>query len=155
MSTEENKALARRLIEELWEKGNVAAVDELIAPNIVFHYDYPADVPVPAELQLSLEELKQFHSQWHTTFPDLHCTVELQVAEGDLVVTRWTARGTHKGEYWGLAFKGIPPTGKQVTWTTTEIVRLVDSKMVEYWYNDDFLGRLQQLGVIPVPGQAS
>ncbi len=152
MSTEENKALARRLIEELWEKGNVAAVDELIAPNIVLHFDYPTDVPVPAELQLSLEEIKQFHSQWHTTFPDLHCTVELQVAQGDLVVTRWTARGTHTGEYRGLTYKGIPPTGKQVTWTTTEIVRLVDSKVVEYWSNDDAVGRLQQIGALPTPG---
>jgi predicted ester cyclase len=155
MSTEDNKALARRLIEELWEKGNVAAVDELIAPNYVHHLDYPTNVPVPAELQLSLEELKHVFSDWHTTFPDLHCTVELQVAEGDLVVTRWTARGTHKGEYRGLTYKGIPPTGKQVTWTTTEIVRFVDSKMVEYWSNEDDLGRLQQIGALPRPGQTS
>jgi hypothetical protein len=97
MSTEENKAIGRRLCEEVWSQGNVAAVDELFAPNIVHHVDAPSDVPVPAELQLSLEEIKQLISQWHITFPDLHCTIELQVAEGDLVVTRWTARGTHKG----------------------------------------------------------
>ena len=155
MSTEPNKAMVRRFYDELYNKQNQAVIDELIAPNLVFHGDSPTNVPVPAEYQLSLEEMKHFHSQWHTTFPDLHCTVELQVAEGDLVVTRWTARGTHTGEYQGLTYKGILPTGKQVTWTTTEIVRLFDGKIVEYWFNEDALGRLQQIGALPTPGQAS
>ena len=97
MSTEDNKAIARRLYEEVWEKGNVARVDELIAPNLVDHFHYPAKVPVPAQYQLSLEQIKQNVSQFHITFPDFHYTVELQVAEGDLVVTRLTARGTHTG----------------------------------------------------------
>jgi hypothetical protein len=81
MSTEENKAIVRRMFEEVWNKGNVAAVDELIAPNYVGHFDYPADVPVPAEYQLSLEQIKQLVSQWRTTFPDFYYTVELQVAD--------------------------------------------------------------------------
>ncbi len=99
MSTDDNKAFARRFFEEVYNKGNVAAVDELIAPNIVLHFDSPADIPVPAEMQLSREGIKQVVSQFRTTFPDLHYTVELQVAKGDLVVTRTTARGTHTGEY--------------------------------------------------------
>jgi predicted ester cyclase len=154
MSTEENKAIARRLYVEVWNKGNVAAVDELIAPNYVDHFHYPANVPVPAEYQLSLEQIKQFVSQFRTTFPDFQYTVELQVAEGDLVVTRLTARGMHTGEYRGLAYKGIPPTWKQVTWTYTSIVRIVGGKIVEQWSNGDDLGRLQQIGALPTPGKA-
>ena len=155
MSTEDNKAIARRLYEEVWEKGNVAIVDELLAPNMVDHFHYPANVPVPAEYQLSLEQIKQNVSHFHTTFPDFQYIVELQVAEGDLVVTRLTARGTHTGEYQGLTYKSIPPTGKQVTWTFTEIVRILDGKIVEQWSNGDDLGRLQQLGALPTRGQAS
>src|SRR5439155_1566216 len=101
MSTEDNKTIVRRFIEEVWNKGNVAAVDELMAPNCVEHLDFPTNVPVPAKFQLSLEELKQFVSQFRSAFPDLHETVELQVAEGDLVVNRVTVRGTHTGGYHG------------------------------------------------------
>ena len=155
MSTEDNKAIVRRFLEEVYNKGNVAAVDELVAPNPVLHFDSPINVPVPAEMQLSHEEIKQVVSQFRTTFPDLHYTVELQVAEGDMVVTRVTARGTHTGEYWGLTYKGIPPTGKQVTWTETQIFRIADGKIVEQWSNEDDLGRLQQVGALPTPGQAS
>ena len=73
----------------------------------------------------------------------------------DLVVTRLIAGGTHKGEYHGLTFKGIPPTGKQVTWSSTEIFRLADGKIVEHWINQDVVGRLRQMGALPTPGQAS
>src|SRR2546421_10706458 len=155
MSTEDNKAIARRFFEEVYNKGNVAAVDELVAPNIVGHFDFPPNAPVPAEYQLSLEDIKRVVSQFRTTFPDLQYTVELQVAEGDLVVSRATARGTHTGEYRGLTYKGIPPTGKQVTWTETQIFRLADGKIIEQWSNEDDIGRLQQVGAIPTPGKAS
>jgi predicted ester cyclase len=148
MSTEENKAIARRLYEEVWNQGNVSAVDELIALNYVGHFDYPADVPVAVENQPGLEQIKQFVSQLRTTFPDYHFTIELQVAEGELVVTRGTAQGTHQGEYWGLTFKDIHPTGKQVRWTETAIDRIVDGKIVENWINEDALGRLQQIGAL-------
>ena len=83
----------------LLRQGNDTAVDGLTAPSMVDHFQYPANVPVPARYQLSLEPIKQNVSQFHTTFPDFRHTVELQVAEGDLVVTRLTARGTHTGEY--------------------------------------------------------
>jgi len=139
----------------VWNNGNIAAVDELIAPNIVLHYDYPADTPQPAENQPGLELIKHYVSHLRTTFPDYHFTVELQVAEGELIVTRGTARGTHQGEYWGLTFQDIRPTGKQVTWTETAIDRIVDGKIVENWINEDALGRLQQLGALPTTGQTS
>jgi len=155
MSTENNKAIARRLYEEVWNTGNVAALEELIAPNIVLHFDYPADIPEPAENQPGLEAIKHFVSKLRTTFLDYHCTVGLQVAEGNLVVTRGTARGTHQGLYWDLTFQGFAPTEKQVTWTETAIDRIVDGKIVENWVNEDALGRLQQIGALPTPGQAS
>ena len=155
MSTENNKAIARRLYEEVWNTGNVAALEELIAPNIVLHFDYPADIPGLAENQPGLEAIKHFVSQLRTTFPDYHFTVELQVAEGDLVVTHGTARGTHQGLYWDLTFQGLAPTGKQVTWTETAIDRFVEGKIVENWINEDALGRLQQIGALPTSGQAS
>jgi len=152
MSTEDNKALVRRVYEEVFNKGNVALVDELIAPNMVHHFDFPTDAPVPPEFQFNREAFKQFVSQWRTTFPDFQYTIELQVAEGDLVVTRVTGRGTHTGEYRGLSFKGIPPTGKQAAWTVTAIDRVADGKIVESWFNEDALGRLQQIGALPMPG---
>src|SRR6266702_4038305 len=133
MSTEDNKAIARRLYEEVWNTGNIAVVDELVAPTIVLHYDYPADIPEPAENQSSLEVIKQFVSLLRTTFPDYSFTIEFQVAEGDLVVTRGTARGTQQGKYWDSAFQSILPTGKQVRWTETVVDRIVAGKIVESW----------------------
>src|SRR5438270_12886248 len=152
MSTEDNKAIIRRYFEEVQNKGNVAAVDELLAPNILLHFDSPSGVPVSAEMQLSLEGIKQVVSEFRSTFPDLHYTVDLLVAEGDLVVSRVTAHGTHTGEYRGLTYKGMPPTGKQVMWTETHIYRLAAGKIVEYWSNEDDVGRLQQVGALPTPG---
>jgi len=148
MSTEDNKALVRRLHEEVWNQGNVAAIDELIAPSMVVHYHYPTHIPVPTEYHLSLEEFKQSVSHFRTTFPDFHVTIELQVAEGDLVATRGTAQGTHTGEYRGLTYQGIAPTGKVVTWTFTAIDRISEGKIGEEWSNGDDLGRLQQLGAL-------
>jgi predicted ester cyclase len=154
MSTEDNKAIARRLYEEALNTGNIAVVDELVAPSIVLHYDYPADSPGPAEPPSGLEAIKHFVSHVRTTFPDYHFTVELQVAEGDLVVTRGTARGTHQGKYWDSTWQDIPPTAKQVTWTETAIDRIVEGKIVENWINEDALGRLQQIGALSTPEQA-
>ena len=155
LSTEDTKAIARRLYEEAFNTGNIAVVDELVAPNIVLHYDYPADILGPADTQSGLEAITHFVSHVRTTFPDYHFTIELQVAEGDLVVTRGTARGTHQGAYWDSTFGDIPPTAKQVTWTETAIDRIVEGKIVENWINEDALGRLQQIGALPTSGQAS
>jgi predicted ester cyclase len=154
MSAEANKAIARRLYEEALNTGDLAVVDELVAPNIVLHYDYPADISGPTENQHGLEGIKRFVSHVRTTFPDYHFTVELQVAEGNLVVTRGTARGTHQGEYWDSTFGDIPPTARQVRWTETAIDRIVEGKIVENWINEDALGRLQQIGALSTPGQA-
>jgi steroid delta-isomerase-like uncharacterized protein len=143
MSTEENKALVRRLYEE-WNKGKlaaIAAVDELGAPDCVYHGTgvFP---------DMDLAGGKQLTTAFFTAFPDAHWTIEDQIAEGDKVVTRFTARGTHRGD-----FMGAPPTGKQVSFTGIEIARIKDGKFVEGWFNEDHLGLMQQLGVIPQMAQ--
>jgi len=97
-----------------------------------------------------IDAYKQFLSMYLTASPDLHFTIEDQMAEGDKVVTRYTAGGTHLGP-----FMGIPPTGKQVTATGMSIIRVANGKIVEEWANGDDLGLLQQLGVNPMPGQTS
>ncbi len=141
MSVEENKAIERRLTEELWNKGNLAVVDELYATNFVSHgSDIPGVTP-------DREGYKQFVTMSRTALPDFHTTVEDMFAEGDKVVQRFTARGTHKGE-----FMGIPPTGKQVTITGIGIHRITGGKIVEDWVNMDMLGMMVQLGLVPPPG---
>ncbi len=141
MSTEENKALTRRAFDALNQR-NWAAFYELIAPDFVLH-----DASTTIQ---GLEAYKQFISMYYTAFPDLHFIVEDLIAEGDRVVARYTSSGTQQG-----ALMGIPPTGKQVTVTGILINRSVNDKAVEEWLNFDALGMLQQLGVIPAPGQAS
>jgi steroid delta-isomerase-like uncharacterized protein len=144
MSTEENKALVRRIYEE-WNKGKeaaMAAIEELYAPDYVFHVTgvFP---------DLDRVGYKQMTPAFFTAFPDIHYTLEDLIAEGDKVVSRWTFRGTHQGE-----FMGMPPTGKQVSVTGIEIDRIEDDKFVESWANSDHLGLMQQLGVIPQMAQA-
>ncbi len=136
--SEENKALARRSIEEIWNKGNLAAADELVAPNHVTHD--PA-IPNPGR---GPEATKQQASMYRTAFPDLQVTIDELIAEGDTVVTRWTVRGTHKGDLMGIA-----PTGKQVTITGINISRIAGGKAQEDWSNWDTIGMMQQLGVVP------
>jgi steroid delta-isomerase-like uncharacterized protein len=135
MSTEENKAQTRQIIEQGWNKGNWEALDELISADFVNH------TPVnPGE---SREQFKQRLAMFRSAFPDLVMTAEDMVAEGDKVVTRWRARGTHRG-----TFRGIPATGKQVEITGIAIDRVVNGKRVEGWAQLDMLGLLQQLGAI-------
>jgi len=138
--SEELKAISRRLIEEVWNKGDLDVVDELIASDYVFHDPAAPEVRGP-------EGLKQLVSMYRTAYPDLHFTIEDQIAEGDKVANRWTATGTHQGE-----LMGIPATGEQVTTTGISITRYEAGKAVAEWANWDTLGMLQQLGVIPPMG---
>ena len=139
MSTEQNKALARRLFEEVWNGKNLAVLDELVAPNFVFHNS--------VQTLYGPEGFKQFATTYHNAFPEAYFTIEDVIAEGDTVALRWTARGTHKGE-----LLGIPPTGKQVTVSGITITLLSNGKSVESWGEFDALGMLQQIGVIPKMG---
>ena len=138
MSTENNKALIRRVNEEAINGGNLALLDELASSDSVLH---DPNYPQPVH---GAEGLKQYIRTFRTAFPDVHFTIEDMVGEGDTVAVRHTARGTHQGELFG-----IPPTGKQLTVTGMTCQRFVNGKPVEIWVNADNLGMLQQLGVIP------
>jgi steroid delta-isomerase-like uncharacterized protein len=145
MSTEDNKATVRRYFEEVLNQGNLALADELNAPNWVYHDPVVPDVR-------TLEDYKQWFTEIRNAFPDFHVTIEDSVAEGDNVAVRYTWRGTNTGEI--VRPMPLPATGKQVTATGMSIVRFAGGKGAEVWNQTDSLGLFQQLGLIPVPGQA-
>src|SRR6266496_2718980 len=144
MSTEENKALARRFIEEGFSTGNLALADEIVATNFA-NYD-PGTPPLPS----GPEGYKQLVTAYRTAYSDLQLTIEDLVAEGDKVGVRWSARGTHTGQ-----LGDIPPTGKQMMVAGISVLTIAGGRVAEQYTNWDTLGMLQQLGVVPAPGQAS
>ena len=137
MATNENKAIARRLIDEVFNLGNLDVVDEIIAPGFK-HHD-----PNSEEGSMGPKGFKQLLERYWRAFPDLQMELQQQIAEGDLVVDRWIARGTHQGELMGRA-----PTGKKVETSGITIHRITNGKIVETWNNYDGLTMLQQLGVL-------
>lgn len=142
MSTEENKALVRRIYEEVLNKGDLHVVDDLYATEYVYTSPGAPESRGP-------EGFKQRVRMLQTAFPDLRFNLEQIIAEGESVVSRWTGHGTHQGD-----FRGIPPTNKQVIVTGIIIHRLVGGKFVEGREELDALGLLQQLGAIPGAGAA-
>lgn len=141
MSTEENKAIIRRWLDEGWTKGNLAVADELIDSNFTVHGAGGQAVPSGPE------GVKQLVIEWRTGFPDGQMIIDDLFAEEDKVVIRMTWRGTHKGEFYGIA-----PTGKQVNVTSIGIDRVANGKIIEGWGEVDMLGMYQQLGAIPPIG---
>jgi steroid delta-isomerase-like uncharacterized protein len=141
MSTEENKALARREIEEIFSaNGNLDAADEIYAPNYISHQ------PAGEGDIRGVEAIKEFAAGIREAFPDTEATIEDQIAEGDKVVTRFTSRGTHQGETEDFG----PPTGTRIEVTGITIEQFSEEgKIVEDWTNFDALGLLQQLGLVP------
>ena len=121
--SEENKAIVRRFLDELWNKNNPGIRDELATPN------YPTAARA--------DELR-------AGFPDVQLTIHDQIAEADKVVTRATLTGTHKGE-----FEGVAPTGNSMTFGLIFIHRLEGGKVAERWNQGDILGLMQQIGAIP------
>jgi steroid delta-isomerase-like uncharacterized protein len=142
VSAEENKALVRRSFEEVFNQGNLDAVEEIFAPDYVLH-----DPTSPEEIR-GTEGMRQYVSMYRTAFPDLQQTIEEQIAEGEKVATRLTGRGTHQGE-----LIGIPPTGNQVEAPGIVINRISGGKIAESWANYDALGMMQQIGAVPAPGE--
>ena len=141
MSSETNKTVSRRFFEEVFSKGKLTVADEIIVKDQV--NSGPAN---PPGLQPGLEGTKQLVTMYRNAFPDVHFTIDEQIAEGDKVMTRWTAHGTHQGE-----LAGIPATGKSSTVTGIVVDRLVNGKIAESWGIFDEFGMMQQLGVIPTP----
>jgi steroid delta-isomerase-like uncharacterized protein len=138
MSAQENKIVSWRLQEEVFGQDKLALVDELLAPDYVSH------APGDPELSRGPEDIKEIVSAYHAAFPDLTFTVEKQVAEGDLVVTRWIARGTHQGE-----FMGVPPSGRRIEVSGMSMDRISGSRIVEHWNNWEALEMMEQIGAIP------
>ncbi len=136
--SENNKAVVRRLLDEVWNKGNLSLVDELFTPNFEFH-----DASTP-DLGRGPESEKKRVTLYRNAFPDLRITIEDMIAEGETVVTRWTCRGTHKGD-----LSGIAPTGKQITISGITVGRFANGKIAQGYANWDALGLMQQLGVVP------
>jgi steroid delta-isomerase-like uncharacterized protein len=138
MSTDMNKQIARRYWEELFSEGNLAVADEIIGPEWAIHN--PA-APEPAR---GPEGARRVVALFRSAFPDLRFTIEEQVADGDKVLNRVTARGTHQGP-----FMGLPATGNPVVVSGLAIDRVVDGRLTERWGYVDTLALLRQLGAIP------
>jgi steroid delta-isomerase-like uncharacterized protein len=138
MSAEQNKAIVYRYFEEIWNKGNLAAIEELVAANAVGH--------VAGQLVQGRETLKQRVTLGRSIYSDLSFTIEDEIVNGAKVAVRWTHRGRHTGEFMGAA-----PTGKLVTVTGINIFRLAAGKIEEIWVNSDDLGEMRQLGLVAMP----
>jgi predicted ester cyclase len=126
----DNKALVRRYFEELANQGNLAVAVEILTPEAV-------------------EIMQQFIVMLRTAFPDFTSTIHDQIAEGDKVATRFTARGTHLGA-WQSPMGKIAPTGKQFEHEGIRIFRIADGKLVDTWGGADTVRQLQQLGILPI-----
>jgi steroid delta-isomerase-like uncharacterized protein len=138
----DNKELSRRILEDVWNQQKMDAVDEMIAADFAQH-----DSQSPLGVR-GVEGYKQFVRHYLNAFPDCHFTVEDQLAEGQMVVTRWTVTGTHRGD-----LGNIPATGRRMSVTGISWSRIENGKFVESWTNWDTLGMLQQLGVAAAPAQ--
>jgi predicted ester cyclase len=143
MSTEQAKSIVRRVqIAAFSADGELSVIDEFVAADLINH-------TAPPHLQSGNQSLKQLAQLWRAAFPDLKVTVDDLLAEGDLVVSAWTGRGTHLGD-----LMGIPPTGKQATMVGITIDRVQDGRIVERWGDNDQLGLFIQLGLAPAPAAA-
>lgn len=138
-TTVENKAIVRRTVEELWNQGDYRLIDEFVAADFVWH-----DTGIS-----SSKALRDYVTAMRTAFPDVRVIITDQVAERDRVVLRCVWKGTHQGEWMGIA-----PTGKLVTWTMILICRTTDEKIVEAWAEQNLFGFLQQLGAVPPLGES-
>jgi predicted ester cyclase len=141
VSAKKNKEAVRRVIEEAFNKGNLTVVDGVMSAEYVYHSSL-GDAKGP-------DGFKKTVNMFRAAFPDIHSIIEDIVAEGDKVATRATLRGTHKGE-----FMGIAPTGKNINVAVSGLVRFAGEKEVEAWGNMDMLAVYQQLGVIPPVGKS-
>ena len=128
--------LSRRIFEDVWNRKNLSAIDNLISADYVHH-----DASSPAAS--GIDGYKQFVNYYMNAFPDAHFTVDDAFTDGRNEVTRWTVTGTHEGE-----LAGIPRTGRRFSVTGITIARIDNGKITESWNNWDALGLMQQLGVV-------
>jgi steroid delta-isomerase-like uncharacterized protein len=138
----ENKAIVRRLYEEIWNKRKLELISQIISPS------HALQAPNVAGSAVGPEAYKRQTTLFLAGYPDLHWAVEDLIAEEDKVVACWTISGTHKGD-----FMGIPATNKKVSVDGMTIHHITNGKIMDSYSNWDALGMLQQLGVVPAPGQ--
>ncbi len=139
MSTDRSNSLIRRIFEEAFNQGNLAVVDELLSPDHFAHTAFGGAPNGPGGL-------KWLIAMFHSAFPDLQCTIEDEIREGNKLAAHWTIRGTHKG-----SFLGNPPTGRSVKVQGIIFARTENGRMVEDWTLIDQIGILRQLGLVPPP----
>jgi steroid delta-isomerase-like uncharacterized protein len=140
MSTEENKAIVRRFWG-VWEEGNIDLVDELLAPDYVNHTPATPDQPTGPE------GVKGVVAMFRSAMPDLRVIIEDTIAEGDKVAVRYTLKGTHEGELFG-----VPPTGKRLSIKSIAVERVSEGRIRDHWRVTESLDMMQQLCVVPEPG---
>ena len=140
----DNKTLARRWFEEVWNQGRESTIDELFAPDGITFGLGEADTEVRGPAQF-----KVFFRNIRGAFPDLHVAVLDTVSEGDKVAVRFVVKGTHSGK--GLP---VPPTGRKIRVAGMCIVELAGGRLIKGWNNWDQLGMLQQLGIVPASASA-
>jgi steroid delta-isomerase-like uncharacterized protein len=133
VSIEANKAVVMRVVDEMWNRGDADAVEELIAPDMVEHGAFGAGTGGRDDARTTVERFR-------AAFPDLVLEAEHLIAEGDHVVLHWVGRGTHEGE-----FMGMPPNGATVTASGLDIYRIADGRVVEHWGYPDVAGLMAQL----------
>lgn len=138
MSAEENKAIIRQYTDEVFNRKDLGALERWLAAGFV---DHGANQPP------GIEPVRHNLSVFLAAFPDLEVVIDEQIAEGDKVANRYTIRGTHRGDLFGIA-----PTNREATWSEIDIVRLAEGKLVERWAVEDRLSQQQQLGLIPARG---
>jgi predicted ester cyclase len=139
-----NRRIGRQVLIEMWGEGRLELADELYAPDWV---DHVGRGPEP-DVVRGPEGIKQAIRLFRAAFPDLRYTVEEEMAERDLVMARFSATGTHRGEFLGLG-----ATGRRIGYTGTDVNRIRDGRIVESWVHYDSLGLLEQLGLVtPPPG---
>lgn len=140
--SEEIKTKFLRVVDEAWNQGNLAALDELHASDYIEHHSPFPDVE-------GLDTFKQMVANARKTYPDFHITIHELILEGDTLAVRWSWTGTHLGETQLLA---IPPTGKRVTLTGSHFLHIEGDKLIEGWQFANDLGLMQQLGFTAQPG---
>jgi steroid delta-isomerase-like uncharacterized protein len=137
VSTEANKSVVRRFLDEVISKGNMEALEDLCSPDLLWHGGSVGEFR-------SLEEFKQGVGPFFTAFPDLRLAADDLLGEGDKVACRYTWHGTHRDDFFG-----VPATGKQVEVSGISIYRVAGGRIAEEWWLEDLLGLMQQLGAAP------
>lgn len=132
MSADENIAVVRAWVEDIWNFGNLAHLERFHPPTLNNH-----------GRQTTVEEVRQWHQRNRAAFPDIHYTIDAVFAVDDHVALRWTATATHMGTLWNL----IPATHRHITWGGMHMLRLVHLQIVEIWAVQDTVAQLQQMGV--------